>query len=96
MSRMTGGALSAPFVRLLMNFLAYRPGHRRLKDERDKVDVRISVKLVLSAPLAMCSGLVMAAATRAVFLEQGAAMETSQYVVEQLRLKTRSMRACSR
>ena len=65
-----------------------------LEHERDEVDVLSS--LPFSALLAMCPGRVLAAATRDGLQEKGATMEICKYVTEQLRMKTRSMRACSR
>ena len=58
-----------------------------LKDERDKVDVWISVKFALLSSLGRVSWALQ---------EKGATMETSRYVTEPLRLKTRFMLVCSR
>ena len=66
-----------------------------LEDERNEVDVGISVKFFFSALLAISYGFVLAAETRDGLQEKGATMETSKYVTEPLRLKTRSIRACS-
>ena len=52
--------------------------------------------LPFSALFAMCPGLVLASETRDGLQEKGATLETFKYVTEPLRLKTRSMRACSR
>ena len=51
--------------------------------------------LPFSALLAMSPGLVLAAETRDGLQQKGATMDTSRYVADPLRLKTRSMRACS-
>ena len=51
--------------------------------------------LFFSALLAISSGFVLAAETRDGLQEKGATMDTSKYVTEPLRLKTRSIRACS-
>ena len=50
--------------------------------------------LFFSALLAISPGRVLAA-TRDGLQEKGATMDTSRYVTEPLRLKTRSIRACS-
>ena len=48
-----------------------------------------------SALLATSPGFVLAAETRDGMQEKGATIDTSNYVTEPLRLKTRSIRACS-
>ena len=93
-SRMACGGLSASRMRLLMNFLAWARSTCGLEDERDEVIVFVSVEF--AALLAMSPGLVLAAETRDGLQEKGATNETSRYVTEPLRLKTKSMRACSR
>ena len=50
--------------------------------------------LVFSTLLALSPSFVLAAETRDGLQEKGATIETSKYVVEPLRLKTRSIRAC--
>ena len=52
--------------------------------------------LPFSALLATSPGRVLAAETRDGLQEKGATMETSKHVTDPLRLKTRSMRVCSR
>ena len=79
-----------------MNFLASgpeRPVVSRMKSTR--LMCGYLSNLLFSALLAMCPGLVLAAETRDGLQEKGATMETSRHVTEPLRLKTRSMRACS-
>ena len=85
-------------MRLLMNFLACgrgRPVVSSLKGDEVGMCGYLS-NLPFSALLAMSPGLVLAAETRDGLQEKGATMETSRYVPDQLRLKTRSMRAWSR
>ena len=67
-----------------MNFLACGPG----------LMCGYLSNLFFSTLLAMCPGRVLAAETRDGLQEKGATMETSKYVTEPLRLKTRSIRAC--
>ena len=50
--------------------------------------------LVFSALLAISPGFVLAADTKDGLQEKGATIETSKYVIEPLRLKTRSIQAC--
>ena len=51
-SRVASGGLSASFRELLMNFLAWCPGRPEVpQDERNKVDVRVSIKLDLLCSL---------------------------------------------
>ena len=64
-----------------------------LEDERNGVDVRVSVKFALFCSLGHESWFVLAAETRDGLQEKGATMETSRCVTEPLRLETRSMRA---
>ena len=66
-----------------------------LKNERDKIDVWIPVEFVLLRSLGHKAGFVLAAETRDGLQEKGATMETSKYVTEPSRLKTRSIRVCS-
>ena len=83
-----------------MNFLACGPGRpvvsrmngTRLGYLSNLGTCRI---LVFSALLAISLGFVLAAETRDGLQEKGATIETSKYVIEPLRLKTRSIRACS-
>ena len=77
-----------------MNFLACGPG-RPVVSRMNKVDVWVPVKFVLLRSLVhkpwFCAGCRDQGRT----VREGATMETSKYVTESLRLKTRSIRACS-
>ena len=96
-SRMARGALSASRMRSLMNFLACGPGRPVVSSMKGtRLMCGYLSNLPFSALSAMCPGRVLAAATRAGLQEKGATMETSRFVTEPLRLKTRSIRACSR
>ena len=96
-SRMPSGGLSASFMRLLMNFLAWCLGRPVVSSAKgDEVDVWISVEFGLLSSLGHVFGWVLTAAMRARLLEKGDTMATSRYVAEALRLKTRSIRTCSR
>ena len=61
-----------------------------LKNERNEIDVWVPAALLAISP-----GFVLAAETRDGLQEKGATTETSKYVTDPLRLKTRSIRACS-
>ena len=79
-----------------MNFLACGPGRpvvSRMKGTR--LMCGYLSNLFFSALLAMSPAFVLAAETRDGLQEKGATIETSRYVTDPLRLKTRSMRACS-
>ena len=95
-SLMASGRLSASRMRYLMNFLACGPGRpvvSRMKETR--LMCGYLSNLFFSALLAICPGFVLAAETRYGLQEKGATMDTSKYVTEPSRLKTRSIRACS-
>ena len=90
------GGLSASRNKKLMNFLACGPGRpvvSRMNGTR--LMCGYLSNLVFSALLAICPGFVLAAETRDGLQEKGATIETSKYVTDPLRLKTRSIRACS-
>ena len=92
-SLMASGGLSASRMRQLMNFLACGPGRpvvSRMKGTR--LMCGYLSNLFFSALLAMSPGLVLAAETKDGLQEKGATIETSRYVTDPLRLKTRSMR----
>ena len=79
-----------------MNFLACAPGRpvvSRMNGTR--FDVWVPVKFGLLHSLAISPGFVLGADTRDALQEKGATIETSKYVIETWRLKTRSLRACS-
>ena len=96
-SLMASGRLSASRMTLLTNFLAGGPGRPVVSSMKGtRLMCGYLSKLPFSALLAMCHGWVLAAEIRDGLQEKGATMETSRYVTEPLRLKTRSMRACSR
>ena len=67
-----------------------------LKCERDEVDVWISVEFGLLSSLGHVAWAGADCCNEAGLLEKGDTMATSRYVAEPLRLKTRSIRACSR
>ena len=90
------GGLSASRNKKLMNFLACGPGRpvvSRMNGTR--LMCGYLSNLLFSALLAICPGFVLAAETRDGLQEKGATKETSKYVTDPLRLKTRSIRACS-
>ena len=79
-----------------MNFLACGPGRpvvSRMKGTR--LMCGYLSNLFFFALLAISHRFVLAAETRDGLQEKGATIETSKYVTEPLRLKTRSNRACS-
>ena len=80
-----------------MNFLACGPGRPVVSRMKGMMLMCWYLSnLVFSALLAMCPGRVLAAGTRDGLQEKRATMETSRCVIGPLRLKTRSMRTCSR
>ena len=66
-----------------------------LKNEGTRLMCGYLSNLVFSALLAISPGFVLAADTRDGLQEKGSTIETSKYVIEPLRLKTRSIRGCS-
>ena len=81
-SRMPSGGLSASFMRLLMNFLAWSGTASGLSAKGTRLMCGYLSNLVFSALLAMWPGRVLTAAMRAQVLEKGDTMATSRYVAE--------------
>ena len=92
MSLIAGGGLLASRMKWLMNFLACGPGRpvvSRMKGTR--LMCGYLSNLFFSALLAISPGFVLAAETRDGLQEKRATMDTSKYVTEPLKLKTRSI-----